>query len=336
MRGICVFFVSALLCGGVLYAQSDEEEQNLIIEIIVEDDADQAAVDEADEERLAVEEAIDAMEEELIVEELIEAMEEELVVEELIEAMEEDLAAEEPAEDGADQVAVEEPAENDADQVAVEEPAEDGADQVAAEEPAENDADQVAAEEPVEGDADQVAVEEPVEGEADQVAADKAVEETVDQPTAETAINEARTQLTWAKQVDSQKWYPEELEQANKYYESAVTAYDASDWNTAYKAASQALSNLAQIAEPPASEMPAAPAQYVIRPWDEFGNCFWNIAKFFYGDPRQWPVIYRANKDKLPDSNNPNLVKVGTVIDLPQIGSEIRSGVWDSGKSYGK
>jgi nucleoid-associated protein YgaU len=303
MRGICVFFVSALLCGGVLYAQSDEEEQNLIIEITVEDDADQAAAEEpveddadqlavdeaveAGEERLAVEEAIDAMEEELIVEEIIEAMEEELIVEELIEAieaMEEELAAEESAE----------------------------------------------------GYADQVAAEEPVEDSANQVAADKAVEETVDQPTAEAAVNEARTQLTWAKQVDSQKWYPEELEQANKYYESAVTAYDASDWNTAYKAASQALSNLAQIAEPPTSETPATPAQYVIRPWDEFGNCFWNIAKFFYGNPRQWPVIYRANKDKLPDSNNPNLVKVGTVIDLPQIGSEIRSGVWDSGKSYGR
>jgi nucleoid-associated protein YgaU len=265
MRGICVFLVGALLCG-VLYAQSDEAEQTLSIEVISDEDpgsepvADGTAADE-----LAAEEASEAADE-LAVEETAEAVDE-LAVEEAVET--------------ADELAVEEAA-------------------------------------------DELAVEETVDESAGEIS----------ELAAEYRVSEAFTRLTWAKRADAPKWYPEKFAQADKNYNAAVAARDAGDWNTAYETASQAISALSQVVAPPDSEMPQNPAQYVIRPWDEFGNCFWNIAEFFYGNPRQWPVIYRANRDKLPDSNNPNLVEVGTLLDIPSIGGEIRSGVWDSGRPF--
>jgi len=37
--------------------------------------------------------------------------------------------------------------------------------------------------------------------------------------------------------------------------------------------------------------------------WQETGDCLWNIAKKYYGDPKKWIVIYKANKEKIRDPN---------------------------------
>jgi len=80
----------------------------------------------------------------------------------------------------------------------------------------------------------------------------------------------------------------------------------------------------------------ALPAAYTVRPWDVSKDCFWNIAGFpwAYGNPRQWTVLYNANKSKLPDPNNPNVIEPGTVLDIPSIKGEVRQGAWESGKTY--
>jgi nucleoid-associated protein YgaU len=51
-------------------------------------------------------------------------------------------------------------------------------------------------------------------------------------------------------------------------------------------------------------------------------DCFWNIAGRVYGNPRLWRVLYDANKSKLPDPDNPDLLKPGTVLDIPNIKSK--------------
>jgi nucleoid-associated protein YgaU len=57
------------------------------------------------------------------------------------------------------------------------------------------------------------------------------------------------------------------------------------------------------LAKTPAPIAPAAPPEefYDVRG----GDCLWNIAKTAYGDPFQWPVIFKANRDKI---HNPNLI----------------------------
>jgi nucleoid-associated protein YgaU len=83
-------------------------------------------------------------------------------------------------------------------------------------------------------------------------------------------------------------------------------------------------------------EQTPLPAKYVVRAWEVSRDCFWNIAgrSWVYGNPYRWPILYRANKEKLPDPNNPDIVEPGTVIDIPSLNGEKRSGFWDSSKAY--
>jgi tetratricopeptide (TPR) repeat protein len=78
------------------------------------------------------------------------------------------------------------------------------------------------------------------------------------------------------------------------------------------------------------------PARYVVRAWEVSKDCFWNIAgrPWVYGNPYRWPLLYQANKKKLDDPNNPHVIEPGTVIDIPSLNGEKRSGLWDSGKTY--
>jgi tetratricopeptide (TPR) repeat protein len=89
-------------------------------------------------------------------------------------------------------------------------------------------------------------------------------------------------------------------------------------------------------AKDPANEQTPLPANYVVRAWETSKDCFWNIAgrTWVYGNPYRWPVLYRANKKKLPDPKNPNIIEPGTVIDIPSLNGEKRSGLWDPGKTY--
>jgi hypothetical protein len=75
------------------------------------------------------------------------------------------------------------------------------------------------------------------------------------------------------------------------------------------------------------------PAQYTVRLWKETGDCFTAISAmpFIYGDSKQWRALYEANKHKLPRPNNPNLIYPGTVLDIPSLKGEERSGMWVHG-----
>lgn len=47
------------------------------------------------------------------------------------------------------------------------------------------------------------------------------------------------------------------------------------------------------------------------------GECLWYIAGYeeVYGNPLKWPLIYKANKDKIKD---PDLIYPGQVLDIPR------------------
>jgi nucleoid-associated protein YgaU len=78
------------------------------------------------------------------------------------------------------------------------------------------------------------------------------------------------------------------------------------------------------------------PAAYTVQPWTVSKDCFWNIAglPWVYGNPRQWRLLYNANKTKLPNPDNPDILEPGTVLDIPSIKGELRQGAWDSAKTY--
>lgn len=54
---------------------------------------------------------------------------------------------------------------------------------------------------------------------------------------------------------------------------------------------------------------------YTVRTYDAKKDCLWVLAKRFYGNPRQWEVIYNANKNRIKD---PNLIRPGWKLKIPK------------------
>jgi nucleoid-associated protein YgaU len=127
--------------------------------------------------------------------------------------------------------------------------------------------------------------------------------------------------------------------ESERFLALAQEAYNAGDYDTATEYAEEA-ARLARLSDEYIAQQTGwngvLPATYTVREWDAHGDCFWNIAgqPWAYNDPYRWRVLYEANRAKLPDPNNPNLVEPGTVLDIPSIKGETRQGEWVSGRTY--
>jgi nucleoid-associated protein YgaU len=166
---------------------------------------------------------------------------------------------------------------------------------------------------------------------------------------ADNAIAKAHSRYTWAGSVGAARRYPSEYETATTAYNEAIEARKVQDWDAATDAANRVVAALARVTGaggqtgPAAASQPSGrprgtlPAQYTVRQWTTTGDCLSTIAgwTWVYGDPYQWQKLYDANKDKLPDPNDPHLIEPGMVLDIPSIGGEVRSGMWDPAVRYG-
>jgi hypothetical protein len=147
------------------------------------------------------------------------------------------------------------------------------------------------------------------------------------------AIAAAKARLDWAAANGVIRRYPAEYGEAQGYYETSLTARSAEDWDGAIDAARQVINVLAYVE---GSDSVPLPAQYTVRPWSVSRDCLWNIAgrSWAYGDSTKWRLIYNANRSKMPEPDNPDLIHPGMVLDIPSSSGEERQGMWDSGKTY--
>ncbi|MCX7787669.1 MAG: hypothetical protein N2442_08215 [Spirochaetes bacterium] len=118
-----------------------------------------------------------------------------------------------------------------------------------------------------------------------------------------------------------------EMQYASKAYEGAWES-SGSAIELYLKSAEQARARAAMPA------IPTLPEFYTVRLIPDRRDCFWRIAEydFVYGDPWKWKILYEANKQLLPDPNNPDLILPGTRLRIPSIKGETRSGEWQGGK----
>jgi nucleoid-associated protein YgaU len=65
---------------------------------------------------------------------------------------------------------------------------------------------------------------------------------------------------------------------------------------------------------------------YLARPGDSFTRIAAHPA--VYNDQYQWERLYNANKSRIPDPNNPHLMYMGTVIEIPSLNGETRDGIF--------
>ena len=159
-----------------------------------------------------------------------------------------------------------------------------------------------------------------------------------DEYVADQLITEAKRLLDWADSSNIAGRYPDNYRESKDYYEASLEAQSNEEWDEAISSATGAIRILAALEAgkapaPSSTPTPASaslPSQYTVRSWGSTRDCLWNIAGYswVYGDPWKWKVLYDANKSKLPNPNNPDIIEPGMVLDIPSIKGEAREGMW--------
>lgn len=144
-------------------------------------------------------------------------------------------------------------------------------------------------------------------------------------------MKQAAKKLEYAKSVNAERNFPMAYSSAQKSYASAQEAYGTEDYATASAFARKVLEALADI-----KEITPLPEFYVVRPWAETRDCYWNISgrPYVYDNPLLWENLYQANKSNMPRPNDPNLILPGMKMKIPSITGEYREGVYNPSKKY--
>ncbi|MGI5059186.1 LysM peptidoglycan-binding domain-containing protein [Treponema pectinovorum] len=148
---------------------------------------------------------------------------------------------------------------------------------------------------------------------------------------ADSSMKAASKRLDYAKSINADRNFPMAFSAAQKSYASAEDAYKAEDFTTAVAYANQVLTALADI-----KEITPLPKFYIVRPWAETKDCYWNISgrSYVYNNPLLWENLYQANKSNMPKQDDPNLILPGMKMEIPSLTGEYREGVYSPAKKY--
>ncbi len=141
--------------------------------------------------------------------------------------------------------------------------------------------------------------------------------------------NRAEERLDFAERVDAEERYPDEYENATEFYEEAESLFEEEEYEDSIQASRNVISALEAVrAVSPSDEV--KPRYYIVRLIPDERDCFWRIAEyeFIYDNPWEWRRIYEANRDKIPEPDNPDLIEPGTVLYIPSLDGETRQGTW--------
>jgi hypothetical protein len=148
---------------------------------------------------------------------------------------------------------------------------------------------------------------------------------------ADDEMTKAKNKIAWAESINADRNFPMAYTAAKNKYTSAETSYGSEDYGAAADYAKQSVAALEGV-----REITPLPEYYIVRPWSETKDCFWNISglPYIYNNPLLWENLYQANKSNIPHPDDPNLILPGMKMKIPSLTGETRSGVYDPSKSY--
>jgi len=191
----------------------------------------------------------------------------------------------------------------------------------------------------------------------------------------EQLIGEAQRLLSWAQSSNFAVRNASEYNESRAYYETSVAAHSIENWEVSISSAISSIEIMWRFAPdapapPPASTtgtttasttgtgaiggtttgttgttttqrtdgLSPLPSQYRVRTWENEKDCLWTIAGYpwVYNDPWQWRRLYEANRSRLPDPNNPDLIEPGMILEIPSIRGEQRQGTWEPNRTYSR
>jgi len=157
-------------------------------------------------------------------------------------------------------------------------------------------------------------------------------------------IAEAERLMKWAEDNNFNIKFPNNFIEGKTQYENSVDARTNENWNESIDSAIKAIEIFTAFqvsGKPPVTTTPGKtptttattgtlPNQYTVRTWRVERDCLWTIAGYpwVYGDSWKWRELYEANKDKMPEPANPDLIEPGMILDIPPLSGERRQGMW--------
>jgi hypothetical protein len=160
---------------------------------------------------------------------------------------------------------------------------------------------------------------------------DAYVEKMVLYQEAQTAIADAEAIYGEARKNGADKNFPDAFADAGKNLDAAREAMVREEYDVAIKFA-RAVGDFLAVAK---AGLPL-PATYKVILNKKIRDCLWRISAMaaVYGDALQWEKLYEANRKRLVDPNNPDLILPGQVLSIPSLYGEKRSGLYDPSKAY--
>lgn len=157
------------------------------------------------------------------------------------------------------------------------------------------------------------------------------VKKMLERADCDSVMKEASKRLDYAKSIGAERNFPMAYSSAQKAYASAQESYNSEDYASATVYAQTVLASLADI-----KEITPLPEYYVVRPWADTRDCYWNISgrQYVYDNPLLWENLYQANKSNMPKPEDPNLILPGMKMKIPSITGEYREGVYNPAKQY--
>ena len=148
---------------------------------------------------------------------------------------------------------------------------------------------------------------------------------------AEDVLNLARNQIAWAEKIDAPNTFPMAYTAAKESLNNAETAFGNENYPKTKEYAQATLNALDGV-----EEVTPLPQYYIVKPWAETKDCYWNISgrPYVYNNPLLWENLYQANKSEMPKPEDPNLIHPGMKMQIPSITGEYRAGTYDPKKSY--
>lgn len=160
---------------------------------------------------------------------------------------------------------------------------------------------------------------------------DEWIEMMLNKYRANSALNRVERRYQSALKMKGETNFPEVMLEGKKLYDMASNLYSEGEYTESYPIALKAYETFQQIKY--IKSITILPAAYLVKdiPGDE--DCLWKIAEydFIFGDALQWKHIYEANRDILPQIDNPDLIIAGLVLQIPSINGEKRAGTWVDG-----
>jgi nucleoid-associated protein YgaU len=146
-------------------------------------------------------------------------------------------------------------------------------------------------------------------------------------------MEEASRLLGWADENNIATRFPSDYNEGRGYVEAGVASFAIEEWNDSINSSVRAIELFTMLQTGGTAPLPS---QYTVRTWANERDCLWNIAGYpwVYGDPWRWRELYNANRARMPQPNNPDLIEPGFILEIPSIRGEVRQGMWDPNRTY--